>query len=43
MLTLLAASFLKTKFWIFEVWQVLPVLLLLVLLFFWKTYRNKQM
>ena len=30
-------------FWIFEWWQLLAMALLVVLLFFWKWYRNKQM
>ena len=27
----------------FEVWQIFPVVALVVILIFWKVYRNKQM
>ena len=41
---MLAESFLtKQVFGIFQVWQIIPVVLLVALLIFWKSYRNKQM
>ncbi len=40
---LLAESFLTKQIGWFQVWQILPVILLAVLLIFWKQYRDKQM
>ena len=40
---MLAESFLNKQFGFFYVWQIIPVILLVVLLFFWRMYRNKQM
>jgi len=37
------ASFLTKSVWIFQVWQIIPFALLIALLIFWKSYRNKQM
>jgi len=36
------AEFWRKTFWIFEAWQIIPAILLIVLLIFWKIYRNKQ-
>ena len=41
---MLAESFLTTRILgIFYVWQLIPVILLIVILIAWKVYRNKQM
>jgi len=37
------ASFLTKQIWIFQVWQIIPIVLLVALLIFWKAYRNKNM
>jgi len=37
-------SFLTKEFLgIFQVWQLIPLVLMIILLIFWKIYRNKQM
>ena len=41
---MLAESFLtKEIFGFFYVWQIIPIVLLGALIFFWKMYRNKQL
>ncbi len=43
MLTLLASFWTNSFLGVFKVWQIPVFVSLGVLLFFWKTYRNKQM
>lgn len=37
------ANWLTKDFWIFEVWQIFPLLALIGLIIFWRSYRNRQM
>lgn len=43
MLTLAASIWTESFLGIFKVWQIPIFVALIVLLFFWKSYRNKQM
>ena len=43
MLTLLASIWTQSFLGVFKVWQIPVFVALLVLLFFWRVYRNKQL